>query len=324
VPYAPKPPDDNDCSINLQILSPAHGGVPTGLQNPFGPNWAVLILPFIEQDNLYKQANAGLYPGVPLPMAPDNDGTASLALIQPTGALNWTSIAGTPLKIFQCPSDSYNQINYLDPTNGPVGGPANGWARGNYGASSGYEDFDHTTWGASYKTAKAGIPKSNGMVSSPVMSANYGAGLLQITDGTSNTIMVAELRAGLSPIDPRGVWALGFPGSSIVNAGRASYNPTPNNLLGGTPDDGGDELENGVDPVSGNITYCTPETAAAGMGCTQGGVQMTSAMSRSRHSGGVNVVFADGSVHFISNGVSQLTWVQLLSKSDGQVLGSDY
>src|SRR5262249_15117115 len=156
------------------------------------------------------------------------DGTASLALIQPTGALAWTSIAGTVVKIYQCPSDPYNKNPYLDPAQGAVGGPATGWARGNYGVTSGYEDFDHTTWGAEYQTKKAGIPKANGMVSSPLMSANYGAKIVAITDGTSNTIMVAELRAGLSAIDPRGVWALGFPGSSIVNAGRASYNPTPN------------------------------------------------------------------------------------------------
>ena len=71
---------------------------------------------------------------------------------------------------------------------------------------------------------------------------NYGSTLLAITDGTSNTIMVAELRAGVSPLDPRGVWAMGFSGSSIVNAGRASYNPTPNNTLGDSGGDG-DEIQ---------------------------------------------------------------------------------
>ena len=57
--------------------------------------------------------------------------------------------------------------------------------------------------------------------------------------------------------------------------------------------------------------------------CSPGDV-MTSAMARSMHTNGVNCCFADGSVHFVKNSVSQLTWVQLLSKADGQVTGTDY
>jgi prepilin-type processing-associated H-X9-DG protein len=102
-----------------------------------------------------------------------------------------------------------------------------------------------------------------------------------------------------------------------VNAGRGSYNPTPNNLLGGVADDGGDELQNGA-------LYCSPAAAARGMGCTTSGTDMTSAMARSLHTGGVNCCFADGSVHFVQNAVSQLTWVQLLARSDGQATGTDY
>ena len=60
-----------------------------------------------------------------------------------------------------------------------------------------------------------------------MMSANYGARLAEVSDGLSNTIMVAELRAGKLAIDPRGCVALGFPSSSIVNAGRAAYKPVP-------------------------------------------------------------------------------------------------
>src|SRR4051794_2961414 len=33
---------------------------------PFGPNGAVLILPYVEQDALYKQANVASWPGVPI------------------------------------------------------------------------------------------------------------------------------------------------------------------------------------------------------------------------------------------------------------------
>jgi prepilin-type N-terminal cleavage/methylation domain-containing protein/prepilin-type processing-associated H-X9-DG protein len=282
-------------------------------QNPFGPNWAIILLPYIEQDNLYKASNASAYPGFS-PVPSDKAGSVVVGL---PFNLSWLAVAGQPVKTYLCPSDPNNQQPYLDPKTGPIGGPATGWARGNYGVTAGYEDYDHQNGGASYATRMAGIPRDNNMVSSPVMATNYGARFTEISDGTSNTILAAELRAGLSAVDPRGVWALGFPGSSIVNAGRASYNPTPNNLLGGTTDDGGDELENGT-------LFCSPATAALGMGCTISGTDMTSAMARSLHSGGVNCCFCDGSVHFVKNAVSQLTWVQLLSKSDGQVTGTDY
>jgi prepilin-type processing-associated H-X9-DG protein len=267
----------------------------------------------MEQSPLYQQSNAAAYPGVS-PVTSDKKGNVVVGL---GFNMSWMSIGGTQVKSYMCPSDPNNQMPYNDPVGGPIGGPAGGWARGNYGVTAGYEDYDHVNCGNTYMTSAAGIPQQNGMISSPVMSCNYGARLLEITDGTSNTIMVSELRAGLSAIDPRGVWALGFSGCSIVNGGRASYNPTPNNLLGGIADDGGDELENGN-------RFCSPQTAALGMGCTTSGTDMTSSMARSLHTQGVNCCFADGSVKFISNSISQITWVRLLSKADGQVVGSDY
>ena len=45
--------------------------------------------------------------------------------------------------------------------------------------------------------------------------------------------------------------------------------------------------------------------------------------SRSRHPGGVNSLFGDGSVHFMKNSISPLTWVQLGSISGGEVISSD-
>src|SRR5262245_53999007 len=76
------------CSNNLKQIGlalhnyhDANGKLPPGSQvpwgrigtddahmdytGPFGPNWAVLILPFIEQDNLFRQANVTSFPGVP-------------------------------------------------------------------------------------------------------------------------------------------------------------------------------------------------------------------------------------------------------------------
>jgi prepilin-type processing-associated H-X9-DG protein len=42
--------------------------------------------------------------------------------------------------------------------------------------------------------------------------------------------------------------------------------------------------------------------------------------SRSRHPGGVNTLFADGSVHFIKDSISQQTWFSLGTKAGGEVL----
>jgi len=60
------------------------------------------------------------------------------------------------------------------------------------------------------------------------------------------------------------------------------------------------------------------------MGCTTSGSLMTSAMSRSMHTGGVQVCYADGSVHFISNQIDELNWCRLVSKNDGQVVNNDF
>ena len=282
---------------------------------PFGPNWAVLLLPYVEQTALFDKANVQSFPGIPGPIPMTNTRPAGL------NSLGWRAVVGTTVKPYLCPSDSTSNAQPFSSAAValPVG-QANAWARGNYGVTAGYEDFDHVAWGASYKTSKSGIPKTNGMVSSPVMAANYGATLLAITDGTSNTVMVAELRAGLKAADPRGVWALGFPGASIVNAGRAAYNPSPNNTLSAPAGgDGGDELQDGT-------LYCADPSLGSQyrMGCTTDGTLMTSAMSRSLHTGGVNCGNADGSVRFVRDTVSQLSWVRLVSKSDGQVLDSDF
>jgi prepilin-type processing-associated H-X9-DG protein len=210
--------------------------------------------------------------------------------------LTWrTTLVDQRIPVYLCPSDANNNSanNYNNPA---VPGGATGWARGNYGVTAGYDDYDHVARGIIFASAKSNVAGAAGLVSSAVMSSSFGSRIAQITDGTSNVNMVDELRAGLSPIDPRGVWALGFSGTNT---------------------DGGDELQDGS-------LYCSLQTAQINlMGCTLAGTLMTSSQSRSMHVGGVNVCFCDGSVHFISNNVAELTWCRLQSKSDGQVVG-DY
>jgi prepilin-type N-terminal cleavage/methylation domain-containing protein/prepilin-type processing-associated H-X9-DG protein len=239
---------------------------------------------------------------------------------------NWAAT----IKTYLCPSDSNNQKPYNDPSG--VDCPAEaGWARGNYAATMGFTDSDHTTDGADclgnnpFDGSGAdgvvpGNPLNPALSKGPIFffstTGRNGSRIADITDGTSNTIMYNEIRAGISPLDPRGVWALGHPGSSTTNAGR-NYNPTPNNTLD-SPDGQtfGDEMQNAYKFWYFGIG------AQKGMGCFPNtpGDQVNSAMARSQHTGGVNSGFADGSVRFIKNSIDQYTWCILQSKNDGMVL----
>ena len=40
------------------------------------------------------------------------------------------------------------------------------------------------------------------------MGANVSLRIDDIKDGTSDTILLGEIRAGITPFDPRGVWAM--------------------------------------------------------------------------------------------------------------------
>jgi prepilin-type N-terminal cleavage/methylation domain-containing protein/prepilin-type processing-associated H-X9-DG protein len=292
---------------------------------PFGPNWAVYILPFIEGDNVYSTVNVGAYPGVALP-----------AQLYSFGAYDrsWRALRGYTVKSYLCPADGNNSVPYNDPTG--VDAPFEvGWARGNYAATFGFTDDDHTTDGANatlnnpfdgsggdgVNPVNPNAPVSKGPIFFMSTTGKNGTKITDITDGTSNTIMVNEVRAGVGPLDPRGVWAMGQPGSSFTNAGR-NYNPTPNNRLD-SPDGQtfGDEMQNCYKFWYYGIG------AQAGMGCfpNTAGDQMNSAMARSNHPGGVNCAFADASVHFIKNDIDQFTWCILQSKNDGYVIqNGDY
>jgi prepilin-type processing-associated H-X9-DG protein len=46
--------------------------------------------------------------------------------------------------------------------------------------------------------------------------------------------------------------------------------------------------------------------------------------ARSRHTGGVNLLLGDGSVHFVSQAVSLPVWRALATRSGGEVIGGDF
>jgi prepilin-type N-terminal cleavage/methylation domain-containing protein/prepilin-type processing-associated H-X9-DG protein len=289
---------------------------------PFGPNWAVYILPYMEQANLYNSVDVSLY-GKSVPQNLQ-DWTKY--------DRSWRALRGAVIKNYLCPSDPNNQNPYVDTTG--VDAPTEvGWARGNYAATAGFTDSDHTTNGNNALTNNPfdgsgsdgvvpGVPRNTPVSKGPIFffstNGTNGTKIGDIADGTANTIMINEVRAGVNPMDSRGVWAMGHPGASLTEAGR-NYNPTPNNTLD-SPDGQtyGDELQN-------CYKFWYFGIGQAGLGCfpNTAGDQMNSATARSLHSGGVNAGFADGSVHFISNNIDQFTWCILQSKNDGYPVSAD-
>jgi prepilin-type processing-associated H-X9-DG protein len=131
------------------------------------------------------------------------------------------------------------------------------------------------------------------------MGGNLSLGLKQIEDGSSNTVMLGELRAGLSSSDRRGVWAMGMAGSSSIWAHSTDDCIGPNSCLPGA-----DNIYGGPNVVRdvGDATMLQECMAIGG-----GGAASNQAAPRSLHVGGVNVAFCDGSVAFITENVQTHT-----------------
>jgi prepilin-type processing-associated H-X9-DG protein/prepilin-type N-terminal cleavage/methylation domain-containing protein len=266
-----------------------------GMGNPFGPNWAVYLLPHIEQDALFRQANVNAYPG-----------TTNIADLTSYN-LSWRIVRGQNLPVMFCPSDQGPSAPPFTDPNGRLK-EAN-WARGNYACNGGTADIDHHIRGDN----AVNNPPYQGMSKGPVMSADFGAKITGISDGTSTTFLLHEVRIGISANDPRGSWALGLPGASMVVSGR-DRDPTPNNRL-----DDADEIE-----TCSTFWYAGIGTRD-GMGCRPEASSWNMAgQARSRHPGGVNACFCDGHVAFVRDSIGQRTWVLLQSTNDGQVPGDDY
>ena len=122
--------------------------------------------------------------------------------------------------------------------------------------------------------------------------------LATITDGTSNTALMSELLQGIDPAnghDVRGrMW-------NTIHAGTTFTTLYPPNSTVG-------------DNVQG---YCR---ATPGAPCGTQSVANAFSLARSKHSGGVNVCRADGSVQFVTNGITPNAWLWMGTRSGGEVI----
>jgi len=201
----------------------------------------------------------------------------------------------TVVRNLLCPSDGLggDTSTYID-SNGKLLGT---WNHSNYLAFFGDQNFG----AAFFKTSKQAA-----------FGINYGARLLDISNGngTSQTMIFGEYLTGLphaeAPNDCRGVHWIDVPGMSQIY----TYAP-PNSAI--------------PDVFNPSAKYCPPSYNRPNLNlpCGGGSVNDMTAASRSRHPGGVNVLKADGSVHFVPNSISLQTWRAMGAMSSGEFVPNE-
>ena len=263
--------------------------------------WPAMTLPYVEQGNLYNLYKLGI--GY-------DQGTNKAAI---TGQV----------KIFVCPA-APGQGGVFQITQSPDGYGSAAQLPGmmgviDYGAVNQVFDGFYIANGL---PVPAGYP---GTCLGP-LQPNTPTPLVWVSDGTSNTIMIAEDAAQPSS------WVLGKPvltvrppGKNIIKT-EGIGTPTPD---WGWADPGFAYSINGCDPTNGFIIQHDGPTAGLVSNGAGGFVKPSGAPVfingnnngelYSFHTGGANVVFADGSVHFLTAGMTPLAFAALVTARGGEV-----
>jgi prepilin-type N-terminal cleavage/methylation domain-containing protein/prepilin-type processing-associated H-X9-DG protein len=198
----------NDVNSTLPVAYWAGpGGGQWNNDTNFGPPWTVLLLPFIEQDNLYRQVATSV----------TNYENWSRG-IGGSADQNWRVISTTKIPTYVCPSDPFANV--------PGNRAGRDWARGSYGANMGP---GATPGGLIGGASPAG---GFGLAGGGPMGVNWGDSVatLSVQDGTSNTILINHMRAGPVNTDIRGSWAYSVHGCiTAANAIGDCYTPNDRN-----------------------------------------------------------------------------------------------
>jgi prepilin-type N-terminal cleavage/methylation domain-containing protein len=255
-------------------------------------NWAVMILPHMEEQSLFDYFVIKYKDGR---WAQLNSNTIPLAGL-PSGAEPKANFVGrnTQLALMLCPTDIGRELPYDGSSLSPT---ASGglWARGNYGYNAGLGMVlaHPDVWNkAGPIDPETGRPIHCGR---GVGGVNTAMETSQVTDGTSKTILLGELRVGLSPGDRRGVWAMPMVGSNLLMQHGANFGGGPNDCQ-----EGSDDIRDNQKIIEqAGRDYLRAECMLPFNSSSWNVSAQVSA--RSRHHGGIYVAMCDASVQFISD-----------------------
>jgi len=280
-------------------------------------SWMFATLPFMEQGNLYQRVVAVV-----------DNGHGGV----PYSSYNWDMSAAVAAGVLpatlpynRCPSDGFanGEPHYASysASEGPqcnIGNCGADIFEPNCNAQIGSDTVPIVppTW-PGYGPSKAYGDTSDSSQCRGVQcrGANPDGGplirLTDITDGTSNTIMIGEILPEKTEFQRWSV-AWGWAGFNTVNQGQ-TIQPI-NWPIDSSAATGGWSSSAGTWTGSCSTTCpgVPPEHCLWNWHVTWG--------YKSNHTGGVNFVFADGSVHFIGQNINTGTYQYLGCRNDGQVL----
>ena len=301
------------------------GDNPEQKNNPnLRENWVIMILSYMEQQMLYDKFDLTL----PIP--------------------NATNAAARQVRIpvLQCPTDDKNRQPFMGSGSSSTNQLGDNWARCNYAANAGLGFMTKTTGAGGalpMNAADEAVWNANATVVPNVVgnksfvrgvmgaNASVGAEPADIPDGSSHTVLLAEIRAGYSPGDSRAVWAMAG-GCSNTLWGHGYYLPAvgfsyPYSNLDSGPNF--NQAQTGGDGVLGCAEIQSAAGGAAGLAneglpCSASAVGANAQQTaRSQHKGGVFVGMADGSGHWITDAISQDVWNRLMLSNDGGIVSGE-
>ncbi|QDU89221.1 hypothetical protein Pla175_26080 [Pirellulimonas nuda] len=205
-----------------------------------------------------------------------------------------------------CPSDGASSRRYEHRLiKAPGGGPSL-FGKGNYAAFT-----------SVYHADRVGFPGAIPL---------FAQQLREVSDGTSSTMLLSEVRTRPNEKDVRGAWALPWAGASTLAFDMHSVNGLAVDAFEPRSDWITDRLArtpNGT--IYDAIDRCDlPEEALfEGLPCSgdgrEGSLGFQSAAPRSAHPGGVNVAYLDGHVDFAGDDIDALAMTYLVYVRDGQI-----
>jgi prepilin-type N-terminal cleavage/methylation domain-containing protein/prepilin-type processing-associated H-X9-DG protein len=297
----------NDPNVGPDVIASNNDNV--------GPGLFTLLLPYIEQNNVYNLINVNLSVFDPANLPP--------ALNDPVATHGGTNPAySTVIKTYLCPSSpAPGVMNLWNDFWGPAGWgvvpgpnltpPTQMWGRTDYGALPGF----HGSYVAQFDNPTATPPVSYdyaGGETGTIRNYNHANGkatIASVTDGLSNTAIVGEDAA--RPV--------GYNRAHTIYTDIGTGLPTDGEII---PASGGGGAW--ADPFS----YFHLDGAFCDNSGQRGGPCEINYTSNNElysfHPGGINLLFGDGSVHFVRESLTGPQIINLITRAGGETAFSDY